>query len=107
MRAYINTLDYSKFLAVQEDILLRVMQVVKKSGTGFAFPSRTLYHTRDRGLDSERQQDAEKRVREWALANKSPFPDFDEEYRLQITDILDYPPKGSPSANGAGVKRHA
>ena len=97
IRAYINSLDYGEFLAVQEDILLRVMQVVKKSGTGFAFPSRTLYHTRDRGLDSERQQDAENQVRKWAFANKLPFPDFDEAYRLQITDTLDYPPEGSPS----------
>ncbi|MCX7113588.1 MAG: mechanosensitive ion channel [Proteobacteria bacterium] len=100
IRAYVRTSDYNEFLAVQEDILLRVMQVVKKAGTGFAFPSSTLYHARDGGLDSERQQDAEKQVREWSLAQKLPFPDFAEEYRLQITDTLDYPPEGSPSAGG-------
>ena len=100
IRAYIRTSSYNEFLAVQEDILLRVMQVVKQAGTGFAFPSRTLYHSRDSGLDSERQQYAEKQVREWALAQKLPFPDFTEEFRLQITDTLDYPPEGSPGASG-------
>ncbi len=99
MRAYVKTSDRNEFLAVQEDILLRVMQVVKKAGTGFAFPSNTLYHAHDGGLDSEQQQQAEKQVREWALAHTLPFPDFAEEYRLQITDTLDYPPEGSPNAN--------
>lgn len=100
MRAYVKTTNHSEFLAVQEDIMLRVMQVVKKAGTGFAFPSNTLYHARDDGLDNERRQDAEKQVREWALAHKLPFPDFAEDYRLQITDTLEYPPEGSPSAGG-------
>ena len=99
IRAYIRTSDYNEFLAVQEDILLRMMLIVKKAGTGFAFPSNTLYHAHDPGLDTERQQDAEKQVREWALAQKLPFPDFAEEYRLEITDSLDYPPEGSPNAN--------
>jgi MscS family membrane protein len=100
IRAYIRTSNYNEFLAVQEDILLRIMQIVKKAGTGFAFPSSTLYHAHDGGLDSERQQGAEKQVREWALAQKLPFPDFAEDYRLQITDTLDYPPEGSPSDGG-------
>jgi MscS family membrane protein len=42
LRVYIRTSHYNEFLAVQEDILLRAMNVVKEAGTGFAFPSRTL-----------------------------------------------------------------
>jgi MscS family membrane protein len=99
LHAYIRTSHYNEFLAVQEDILLRVMNVVKEAGTGFAFPSRTLYVARDGGLDNERQQAAEKKVGEWALAQTLPFPDFPEEYRQQITDTLDYPPEGSPGAD--------
>ena len=99
LRVYIRTSHYNEFLAVQEDILLRAMNVVKEAGTGFAFPSRTLYVARDGGLDNERQQAAEKKVREWALAQTLPFPDFAEGYRRQITDTLDYPPEGSPGAD--------
>jgi MscS family membrane protein len=99
LHAYIRTSHYNEFLAVQEDILLRAMNVVKEAGTGFAFPSRTLYVARDGGLDNERQQAAEKKVGEWALAQTLPFPDFPEEYRQQITDTLDYPPEGSPGAD--------
>jgi MscS family membrane protein len=99
IRAYIRTSHYNEFLAVQEDILLRTMKVVKEAGTGFAFPSRTLYLGRDGGLDDERQQAAEKQVREWASAQTLPFPDFTESYRAGITDTLDYPPEGSPDAD--------
>ena len=99
IHAYIRTSAYYEFLAIQEDILLRVMQVVKRSGTGFAFPSRTLYLTRDGGIDDEGQQEAERKVREWASAQTLPFPDFAEDYRKKITDTLDYPPEGSPTAD--------
>ena len=68
-------------------------------GTGFAFPSQTLYVTRDGGLDIEKQQAAEKQVREWASAQTLPFPDIAEGFRVEITDTLDYPPEGSPDAD--------
>ena len=99
IRVYIITSDYNDFLAIQEDILLRAMAIVKQAGTGFAFPSRTLYLTRDSGLNDERQQAAEKQVREWTSAQTLPFPDLNEEHRRQITDTLDYPPEGSPGSN--------
>ncbi len=99
IRVYVSTSDYNEFLAIQEDILLRVMKVVTQAGSGFAFPSRTLYFTRDGGLDEERQQAAEKQVREWAAAQTLPFPDFSDDYRKQITDTLYYPPEGSPGAD--------
>jgi MscS family membrane protein len=99
IRAYIRTSQFNEFLAIQEDILLRVMKVVRQTGSGFAFPSRTLYISRDSGLDEARQEAAEKQVREWASAQTLPFPDFTEGYREQITDTLDYPPEGSPYAD--------
>jgi MscS family membrane protein len=99
IRVYIKTSSVYEFLAIKEDILLRVMDVVEQAGTGFAFPSRTLYHTRDGGLDHERGAEAEKRVREWASAQTLPFPDMAEDERKRITDTLDYPPAGSPGAD--------
>lgn len=76
-----------------------MMQLVKKAGTGFAFPSRTLFYARDEGLDTERQKNAEKQLREWVSVQTLGFPDFEEKYRQQITDTLDYPPEGSPGAD--------
>jgi MscS family membrane protein len=45
--AYVLALDYAGFLEVQEDLLFRMMRAVADAGTGFAFPSQTLYLNRD------------------------------------------------------------
>jgi MscS family membrane protein len=41
--AYVLTSDYPEFLKIQEELLLRVMQIVRKHDSEFAFPSQTLY----------------------------------------------------------------
>ncbi|MEI6226951.1 MAG: mechanosensitive ion channel family protein, partial [Deltaproteobacteria bacterium] len=51
IRAYVDTTRRSEFLAVQEEILLGVMEVVEKGGSGFAFPSQTVYL--ERGTKTE------------------------------------------------------
>ncbi len=98
IRANVNTLDLNEFRAIREDIYLRVMKIVRDAGTGFAFPSRTVYHARDEGLDEERQQTAEAQVRAWCAAHELPFPYFTTEYRQRVRNTLDYPPEGSPEA---------
>ena len=37
--AFVNTGDVDEFLAVQEELLLRIMDIITASGTGFAFPA--------------------------------------------------------------------
>lgn len=95
--AYVTTSDWNEYLAIQEDIDLRILQIIEEVGTGFATPSR-LYLTRDAGIQDERQQVATKQVQDWVAAQSLPFPDFSDEYRKQIKDTLDYPPQGSPDA---------
>ncbi|HZD91654.1 MAG TPA: mechanosensitive ion channel family protein [Pseudolabrys sp.] len=62
--AYVIAWDYAGFLEVQEELLLRCMDIVAASGTGFAFPSQTLYLGRDDGLDTKRAQAAEDAIRQ-------------------------------------------
>jgi len=57
--AYVYARDYSSFLEIQEGLLLKCMEIVEQSGTGFAFPSRTLYLGRDSGLNQSRTKEAE------------------------------------------------
>ena len=47
--AYVLETEYEAFLAVQEDLLLRIMDLVESSGSGFAFPSQTVYMAKGRG----------------------------------------------------------
>ena len=89
--AYIDTSDWNDFLAIQEDILLRMIDIVAASGTGFAFSSQRLYFARDRGLDPEKSQAAIAEVQKWRESQKLPFPDFDLEFRRTHRDTLSYP----------------
>jgi MscS family membrane protein len=96
--AYVGTNDWNEFLEVQEDVYLRMMDVVAASGTGFAFPSQTLYFARDKGLDPDKSAAATAEVQQWRAAQKLPFPNFDIEFRKTHRDTLDYPPTGSSAA---------
>jgi MscS family membrane protein len=97
--AYVTVTDWNEFLKVREDILLRMMDIIRESGTGFAFPSQTLYLGRDAELDLDRKRDAESEVRAWREAGELPFPDFDDETVARIDGSLDYPPRGSAVAS--------
>jgi MscS family membrane protein len=41
--AYVRVESYDEFLAVQEQLLLRVLRIAAENGVGIAFPSRSLY----------------------------------------------------------------
>jgi MscS family membrane protein len=77
--AYVTTSAREEFFSTREDILLRIMDIVEQSGTGFAFPSQTLYFTRDDGLDISRTEAAEAQVRKWRDEGCLPFPNFSPE----------------------------
>lgn len=96
VQAFAKTREWDTFLSVQEDIFLRIMRIVEGSGTGFAFPSQTVYVGKDTPLPGDLQQAAESEVRTWRSQGKLPFPDIPEERRKELLDTLDFPPKGSP-----------
>jgi MscS family membrane protein len=75
--AYVRTADWLEYRAIREDINLKIMDVVKEAGTGFAFPSQTAYVTRDIGIDEERARQAEAQVEVWRDKGELPFPSFD------------------------------
>jgi MscS family membrane protein len=95
VRIYALTRDFNEFHAIREDVLLRMSEIVRNSGSSFAFPSQTLYMGRDDGLDVERGNAAAKEVQAWRRAGKLPFPRLDHDRIEQLKDTLDYPPLGS------------
>ena len=70
--AYVKTTKWSDFLGVREEIFLQVMDIVNESGTGFAFPSQTLYFGRDGGLDAKKTDAAEAQMRQWQEEGRVP-----------------------------------
>jgi MscS family membrane protein len=96
--AYATTPDWGEFLGIQEDILLRMADIVTESGTSFALPSQTLYLARGREPDPEKTRRAETEVRQWREDRQLPFPNFSPEQIAQIRGSLIYPPPGSPES---------
>jgi len=93
--AYVRASDFADFLAVQEDLLLRIMDIVKDGGTGFAFPSSTTYLTRDTGLDEKKTEDAVAAVGRWREKQELPFPYFRGSRIAEFDSKLEYPPRES------------
>ncbi len=93
--AYLHCKDQDTFLAIQEDIFLRIADIVAQGGTGFAFPSQTTYFRRDAGMDPERAREAEVKVEDWREHGRLPFPEFDPGLRREMENVLDYPQRGA------------
>jgi MscS family membrane protein len=93
--AYIDTTSNDEFLEVQEDLLLRFMEVVNASGSGFAFPSQTLYFAKDPGVSKEKATEIEAKVQEWRDAGEIQLPKFSEQRISELRNTIPYPPTGS------------
>ena len=74
--SYVLTRDFAEFTAIREDLLLRIMDIVDKSGSGFAFPSQTVYFSRDSGLNKEKAAAAEQQVQQWRDAEQVAISRF-------------------------------
>ena len=93
--AYLRCQSQNTFLAIQEDILLRIEDIIVEAGTGFAFPSQTAYLARDQGINADKGSAAEAEVADWRAENLLPFPEFEPNRKAEIEDTLDYPPTGA------------
>jgi MscS family membrane protein len=54
---WITTTDFNEYTAVKEELHFAIMRIVEEAGTGFAFPSRTVYQAQDSGVDRARAEE--------------------------------------------------
>jgi MscS family membrane protein len=101
--AYLDTRDYGEFLEISGDLNLRIMDVVKKAGSDFAFPSSTTYIESGTGPDGELALAAEASVEQWREEGRLYLPHFPQEKVSELRGSLPYPPEGSPDATRAGA----
>ena len=92
---YVLTRDFNEFMAIREDLLLRIMDIVDAAGTSIAFPSKTLYLNRDAGVDKEKAERVAHQVEQWREGNQLPFPDFPQSEISEFSNSLPYPQPGS------------
>jgi MscS family membrane protein len=93
--SYILAADFDRFLEIQEDIYLRMMDVVASSGTGFALSSQTVYLAKEKEPSEEKAAEAHEKVKKWVEDGDLQIPAFDPEYIKDLQNKIVYPPEGS------------
>lgn len=93
--SYIRTNNYFEYIDIKEDLLLRIMDIIEQSGTSFAFPSQTVYLSKDTGLSKELTAKAKEEVNNWKAKGELQIPRFSDEKLKEIADSLSYPAPGS------------
>jgi len=101
--AYVDTTDINEFLEIQEDLTLRIMDIVAASGTSFAFPSQTVYMAKDEEPDAEKRRTAEEKVKAWREAGEMQLPSFAPERIDALRGSIPYPPEGSVKGAAAAA----
>jgi MscS family membrane protein len=96
--AYVTATELEDFLPIQEDLLLRVMDILAQGGTALAVPSQTTYLARDEGMDGEKAAEAARTVQGWRERGELPFPDESPARKRKLRWGIDYPPAGSALA---------
>jgi MscS family membrane protein len=95
MTAYIEASNVDASHEVQEDLLLRILDIIDKSGTGLAYPSQTIYFTRDGGNSEEKTAQAEETVKKWKENSELQLPKFDQKRVDELRGMIQYPEEGS------------
>jgi MscS family membrane protein len=96
--AYVTTTVFEESLAIQEDLLLRLIDTVEAGGTALAVPSQTTYLARHTGTDGEKGAEAARTVQAWRERGELPFPDESPERKKELQGGIEYPPAGSALA---------
>ena len=91
---YIDASTFDEFQEVAEDLNLRVMEIVKKAGTDFAVPEKTVSVTKARQPDDEVARAVEAEVAQWREKGEIPLPRLSQKEIDEISNTLEYPQKG-------------
>lgn len=89
--AYIDTVSYEIFLEVQEDLYLRMLDIVRNSGTDVTAPSQTIFISRDKGISEEKSAETSAIVKKWTDDNNIQLPNFDPERIASLKGSIKYP----------------
>ena len=95
--AGVDTTDFQEYLAVAEDLNLRVVEIADTAGASFTGPGQ-LVHLHESSPTSKEQQAAlEQALNNMRDQERLPFPDYSATEREELRNSVDYPPKGSPT----------
>ena len=77
------------------------MDIIEASGTGFAFPSQTLYLGRDEAPAEQRAEEIAGEVTAWRERKELFLPGFPADRIAALENTVRYPDEGSPDRRTA------
>ena len=89
----IMTRDYQEYLAVAEDLNLRIIEIVHQNGAIFSGPGQVLQIRDFQQAGAEKLQEVEAKLEVWRQRDGLPFPDLSDQEKQQLKGSLEYPKK--------------
>ena len=93
LEAGILTRNYEEYLAVAEDLNLRIIEIVHQNGAIFSGPGQVLQIRDFQQAGEEKLQEVEAKLEVWRQGDGMPFPDLSEEEKRELKNTLEYPKK--------------
>jgi MscS family membrane protein len=94
--AGVMTADYQTYLAIAEDLNLRIIEIVHDNGAIFSGPGQVLQVRDFHKASDETMSEVTAKLDDWRANEQLPFPDLSEERKAEVEASLIYPPTGSP-----------
>lgn len=94
INGYVNSADYDIYLAVAEDMNLRILRILDDCGVKLAVPVQHIRVQQANEIAEDKQSEAETRVNQLEQQNRLAFPDFTEEEKASLKGQLSYPERG-------------
>ena len=91
--AGILTRNYEEYLAVAEDLNLRIIEIVHQNGAIFSGPGQVLQIRDFQQAGEEKLQEVEAKLEVWRQGEGMPFPDLSDEEKRELKNTLEYPKK--------------
>ena len=91
--AGVLTRDYQEYLAVAEDLNLRIIEIVHQNGAIFSGPGQVLQLRDFQQAGDEKLQEIGNKLEVWRQGDGLPFPDLSESEKQQLKGSIEYPKK--------------
>ncbi|MFK7829656.1 MAG: mechanosensitive ion channel family protein [Congregibacter sp.] len=86
--AHVSTTDYQHYLAVAEDLNLRIIESVHDAGAVFSGPGQVLQVRDFHQASEETLEKVRTQLSDWRRDNALPFPDFTESEKAELRDAI-------------------
>ncbi|MFT7287101.1 MAG: MscS family membrane protein [Halieaceae bacterium] len=90
--AHVSTTDYQYFLAVAEDLNLRLIERVHNAGAAFSGPGQILQLRDFQQANEEQMATVTAQLEQWQHEERAPFPDYSEMEKAALKGSIALPP---------------